>query len=53
MQLVLVFLHIVVCIALIMIDVLLQKGKGPHGAFFGGSSQTVFGSAEATPFCTK
>jgi preprotein translocase subunit SecG len=53
MQLVLVFLHIVVCIALIMI-VLLQKGKGASmGAAFGGSSQTVFGSAGATPFLHK
>jgi preprotein translocase subunit SecG len=53
MQLVLIFLHIVVCIALIMI-VLLQKGKGASmGAAFGGSSQTVFGSAGATPFLHK
>ena len=53
MQLVLVFLHIVVCLALIMI-VLLQKGKGASmGAAFGGSSQTVFGSTGATPFLHK
>jgi preprotein translocase subunit SecG len=53
MQLVLVFLHIVVCVALIMI-VLLQKGKGASmGAAFGGSSQTIFGSAGATPFLHK
>jgi preprotein translocase subunit SecG len=53
MQLILVFLHILVCIALILI-VLLQKGKGASmGAAFGGSSQTVFGSAGATPFMHK
>ena len=36
-------LHVIVCIALIMI-VLLQTGKGAEmGAAFGGSTQTVFG----------
>ncbi len=46
--------HIVVCIALIMI-ILLQTGKGADiGAVFGGgSSQTVFGSTGATPFLSK
>jgi preprotein translocase subunit SecG len=40
-------------IALILI-VLLQKGKGADmGAAFGGSSQTVFGSAGATSFLHK
>lgn len=53
MQLILVFLHILVCLALIMI-VLLQKGKGASmGAAFGGSSQTIFGSSGATPFMHK
>jgi preprotein translocase subunit SecG len=46
-------LHICVCVALILI-VLLQKGKGAGmGAAFGGSSQTVFGSAGATTFLHK
>lgn len=53
MILVLTLLHVVVCIALVMI-VLLQKGKGASmGAAFGGSSQTVFGSTGATPFLSK
>jgi len=53
MVLVLTLLHVVVCIALVMI-VLLQKGKGASmGAAFGGSSQTVFGSTGATPFLSK
>ena len=46
-------LHILVCFALVMI-VLLQAGKGAEmGAAFGGSSQTVFGSAGAMGFLTK
>jgi len=53
MVLILTLLHVVVCIALVMI-VLLQKGKGASmGAAFGGSSQTVFGSTGATPFLSK
>ncbi|OGV58576.1 MAG: preprotein translocase subunit SecG [Lentisphaerae bacterium GWF2_52_8] len=42
-------LHIIVCIALILI-VLLQAGKGGDiaSAFGGGSSQTVFGSRTGT-----
>ena len=53
MVLVLTLLHVVVCVALVMI-VLLQKGKGASmGAAFGGSSQTVFGSTGATPFLSK
>jgi len=53
MVLVLTLLHVVVCIALVMI-VLLQKGKGASmGAAFGGSSQTVFGSTGATSFLSK
>ncbi|NWF94229.1 MAG: preprotein translocase subunit SecG [Syntrophaceae bacterium] len=46
-------LHILVCIALIMI-VLLQAGKGAEmGAAFGGASQTIFGSSGAMGFLTK
>ena len=53
MQFLVILLHIVVCIALILI-VLLQKGKGADmGAAFGGSSQTVFGSAGAASFLSK
>jgi preprotein translocase subunit SecG len=44
-------IHVVVCIALIMI-VLLQTGKGADmgAAFGGGSSQTLFGSTGASTF---
>ncbi|HEX9910473.1 MAG TPA: preprotein translocase subunit SecG, partial [Desulfatiglandales bacterium] len=53
MVLILTLLHVVVCVALVMI-VLLQKGKGASmGAAFGGSSQTVFGSTGATSFLSK
>ena len=53
MKLIIVFIHIAVCFALILI-VLLQKGKGASmGAAFGGSSQTVFGSAGASSFLQK
>lgn len=47
-------IHLIVCIALILI-ILLQTGKGADiGATFGGgSSQTVFGSSGATPFLSK
>ncbi len=47
-------LHIVVCIALILI-VLLQTGKGADmgAAFGGGSSQTLFGSSGPTGFLSK
>ena len=45
--------HIVVCIALILI-VLLQAGKGSQmGAAFGGSSQTIFGSSGPGNFLEK
>ena len=53
MRLIIVLIHLAVCIALILI-VLLQRGKGAGmGAVFGGSSQTVFGSAGAASFLTK
>jgi preprotein translocase subunit SecG len=46
-------LHILVCVALVMI-VLLQAGKGAEmGAAFGGASQTIFGSSGAMGFMTK
>jgi len=46
--------HVIVCLALILI-ILLQTGKGADigAAFGGGSSQTVFGSTGATPFLSK
>jgi preprotein translocase subunit SecG len=45
--------HVLVCIALILI-VLLQAGKGAEmGAAFGGASQTIFGSAGAMGFLSK
>lgn len=54
MSVVLIFIHVVVCIALIMI-VLLQTGKGADmgAAFGGGSSQTLFGSTGASTFLSK
>jgi preprotein translocase subunit SecG len=54
MSLFLIILHIVVCIALILI-VLLQTGKGADmgAAFGGGTSQTLFGSTGATTFLSK
>ncbi|MHB8204624.1 MAG: preprotein translocase subunit SecG [Desulfomonilaceae bacterium] len=46
--------HVIVCMALILI-ILLQSGKGADiGAVFGGgSSQTVFGSTGAATFLSK
>ncbi len=53
MKLAFIFLHVLACIALILI-VLLQKGKGASmGAAFGGTSQTIFGSTGAAPFLSK
>ena len=53
MHVFLVLIHVIVCIALILI-VLLQTGKGAEmGAAFGGASQTVFGGAGPAPFLTK
>src|SRR5512139_3910968 len=54
MTVLLVIIHVIVCVALIMI-VLLQTGKGADigAAFGGGSSQTLFGSAGPGGFLTK
>ena len=53
MKLILILVHVSVCVFLILV-VLLQRGKGSDmGAAFGGSSQTVFGSAGATTFLHK
>jgi preprotein translocase subunit SecG len=54
MSVVLILIHVIVCIALIMI-VLLQTGKGADiGAAFGvGASQTLFGSTGASTFLSK
>jgi preprotein translocase subunit SecG len=54
MSILVIVLHIIVCIALIMI-VLLQTGKGADmgAAFGGGSSQTLFGSSGASTFLGK
>ena len=54
MSIFLIVIHVIVCIALIMI-VLLQTGKGADmgAAFGGGSSQTLFGSTGAGTFMTK
>ena len=49
----LIFVHVLMCIILILI-VLLQTGKGADiGAAFGGGSQTLFGSAGPTSFFGK
>lgn len=49
----LIIVHIVICIVLILV-VLLQAGKGASmGAVFGGSSQTIFGSAGPGTFLSK
>jgi len=54
MTTVLIIIHVIVCVALILI-VLLQTGKGSDmgAAFGGGSSQTLFGSTGASTFLTK
>lgn len=50
MSIIITIIHIVACISLMLV-VLMQAGKGAGmGAAFGGSSQTVFGSAGATTF---
>ncbi|MDA8142198.1 MAG: preprotein translocase subunit SecG [Desulfobacteraceae bacterium] len=47
-------IHIIVCVALILI-VLLQTGKGADmgAAFGGGASQTLFGATGASTFLSK
>lgn len=54
MEIFLIVIHVIVCIALIMI-VLLQTGKGADmgAAFGGGGSQTLFGSSGASTFLSK
>jgi len=53
MHTLIIILHIIVCIALILV-VLLQAGKGANmGAVFGGSSQTIFGSSGPGTFLGK
>ena len=53
MTTVIIVIHIIVCIALILI-VLLQTGKGASmGAAFGGSTQTVFGATGSAGFFEK
>ena len=54
MSLIVIVIHIIVCIALIMI-VLLQTGKGADmgAAFGGGGSNTLFGAAGAATFLSK
>ena len=46
-------IHVVICLALVIV-ILLQQGKGAEiGAVFGGSSQTVFGATGAGNVLTK
>jgi len=54
MTVLLISLHVIVCIALIII-VLLQMGKGAEvGASFGaGASQTIFGASGSGDFMSK
>ena len=53
MHTLIIILHLIICIALILV-VLLQAGKGANmGAVFGGSSQTIFGSSGPGTFLGK
>jgi len=54
MSILIVLVHIIVCIALILI-VLLQTGKGADmgAAFGGGTSQTLFGASGGATFLSK
>jgi preprotein translocase subunit SecG len=54
MSTLIVTIHVIVCVALILI-VLLQTGKGASMgvSFGGGASQTLFGSSGAGTFLTK
>jgi preprotein translocase subunit SecG len=46
-------LHVLVCVALVIV-ILLQRGKGADiGAVFGGSSQTLFGARGAGNALTR
>ena len=50
----LIFVHLLICFALVSV-VLMQSGKGGGlaGGAFGGSAQTVFGGRGATDFLTR
>jgi preprotein translocase subunit SecG len=54
MSIILIVIHVVVCLALIMI-VLLQTGKGADmgAAFGGGGSQSLFGATGASTLLSK
>jgi len=53
MNILIILIHLVACIALIAI-VLLQTGKGAEmGAAFGGASQTLFGGSGGSSFMSK
>ena len=54
MSTILIIVHVIVCVALIMI-VLLQTGKGADmgAAFGGGGGQTLFGATGASTFLSK
>jgi len=53
MNILVVLIHLIACIALIAI-VLLQTGKGAEmGAAFGGASQTLFGGTGGSSFMSK
>ncbi|MGA2403421.1 MAG: preprotein translocase subunit SecG [Syntrophobacteraceae bacterium] len=53
MNVLVVLIHLIACIALIAI-VLLQTGKGAEmGAAFGGASQTLFGGTGGSSFMSK
>lgn len=53
MNILVIFIHVIACIALIAI-VLLQTGKGAEmGAAFGGASQTLFGGSGGSSFLSK
>ena len=53
MHTLLIIIHVLACVALILI-VLLQTGRGAEmGAAFGGASQTLFGGSGGTTFMSK
>ncbi len=51
---VLLFMHVIICVLLVMVT-LLQRGKGAglSGVFGGGASQSVFGGRGAAPMLAK